>query len=50
MSWVASTFIAISAGCTPDGEDVSAPLGDDDVSHSLPEPAETILPLTEAVA
>src|SRR4029079_12485570 len=45
----ALSFMAIIAGCTPDGEDASAPLGDDDVSHSLPEPEETILPLREAV-
>jgi hypothetical protein len=45
----ALAFMAIIAGCTPDGEDASAPLGDDDVSHSLPEPEETILPLREAV-
>ena len=44
----ALAFMAITAGCTPDGEGANAPIGDDDVSRSLPEPEETLLPLVAA--
>jgi hypothetical protein len=48
-TWQALALVAIAGGCTPDGDGANAPLGEDDVSRSLPEPDETILPLREAV-